>query len=118
MVWFYDLVLTAAFFEYLFVFFAETVHTVQPVRRPTISFSASSVSMSPILAAAHASGGVRASRMAASSCRHKQAAVSSSMLTHRPGLKEKTRSVAEEGQCGEPFEFVFSFFFGASPLCS
>lgn len=34
----------------------------------TISFRASRASMSPILAAAHASGGVRASRMAANSC--------------------------------------------------
>lgn len=36
----------------------------------TISFRASRASMSPILAAAHASGGVRASRIASSSCRH------------------------------------------------
>lgn len=76
--------------RFLFVVFRETVHTVQTVRRPTISFSASSVSVSPILAAAHASGGVRASRMAASSCRHNQPAVSSSMLTHTPDLKGKT----------------------------
>lgn len=37
----------------------------------TMSFKASKASMSPILAAAHASGGVRASRMASSSCRHR-----------------------------------------------
>lgn len=38
----------------------------------TISFRASKASMSPIFAAAHASGGVRASRMAANSCGHDQ----------------------------------------------
>lgn len=36
----------------------------------TISFRASKASMSPIFAAAHARGGVRASRMAANSCGH------------------------------------------------
>lgn len=96
--------------SFLLVFirpFSEIVDTVQTVRRPTISFSASSVSTSPILAAAHASGGVRASRMAASSCRHNQATVSSSMLTHTAGLKGKTCSVAETEQCGKAFGFSF-----------
>lgn len=55
----------------------------------TISFRASRASMSPIFAAAHASGGVRASRMAANSCGRDQIFRDSTSRSN-PGVWKKS----------------------------
>lgn len=77
----------------------------------TISFRASRASMSPILAAAHASGGVRASRMAANSCGHPQMFSNVQMIEHRDRILGSGRKQLCFCEAKKKKK-------GGSPLCS